>query len=58
MDMCLLIKGDVYWCRIRVAHSVQLKSVFLSVQSWANLLYWGGGATKANPSPSTITKEG
>ena len=26
MDMCLLIKGDVYWCRIRVAHLVQLKS--------------------------------
>ena len=53
MDMCLLIKGDVYWCRIRVAHLVQLKSVFLSVQRSANLLYWGGGggATKAKPKP-------
>ena len=26
MDMCLLIKGDVYWCRNKVAHLVQLKS--------------------------------
>ena len=50
MDMCLLIKGDVYWCRIRVAHLVQLK-VGVSFSAKVGKFIVLGGGTKAKPKP-------
>ena len=46
MDMCLLIKGDVYWCKIKVAHLVQHKSRCFFQCKGEQIYCMGGGSNE------------